>query len=63
MKQGEFAFVNLPPGPYVLKFVGGGAYKQFVYFNYPNDAPDKKDRQVINLSAGQKVRNLVIRFP
>jgi hypothetical protein len=52
LKQGEFAFINLSPGPYSLEFVGWGPGYKHVYLSYP-----------IKLEPGQNVRDLVIRLP
>lgn len=71
LKDGEFGFVNLPPGRYWLEFYGGNADNtsqvvdgKFVFFlRYPSDVPDAKQRQMINLAPGQKIRDIVIRLP
>lgn len=64
LKPGEFAFVNLPPGPYLLEFYcGEGPGNEMAYVTYPRNVSDEKDARVIDLAAGQKVRDLVIRLP
>jgi len=70
LKDGEFAFYNLPPGPYWLEFYGGDAENasegedgKFVFLRYPSNAPDKQEARMINLAPGQKIRDIVIRLP
>jgi hypothetical protein len=69
-KDGEFGFVNLPPGRYRLEFYAGNADNtsegvdgKFVFLRYPSDVPGAKNPQMINLAAGQQLREIVIRLP
>jgi len=60
---GEFAFINLPPGPYDI-FVGfQGRPGPYTYLYYPGAVADEEQVRPIQLSRGQKLRNLVIRLP
>lgn len=61
--QGEFAYINLPPGPYNFFVTAEGAGGRHVYLYYPGAVEDEQQAKPINLARGQHLRNIVIKLP
>lgn len=61
-REGNFSFVNLPPGRYLVEITVPGDERGTPTFYYPG-VVYQKDARVINLAAGAKVTDIVIKIP
>lgn len=61
-REGNFAFVNLPPGRYLIEVIMPGDGRSWPVLYYPG-VVYQKDASVIDLKPGEKLADLVVKLP